>query len=278
MIIVDYSKVAIAAILTTFKGGVVETDLARHFILNSLREKNTRFKKEYGPMVIALDANKYWRRDIFPYYKAKRQESRDNSFIDWESMFAAMDAVKTELRDILPWPTVRVDRCEADDIIGTLTHTLASQGERILIVASDRDFDQLEAYQTVRLYCPTKRKVQMPSGDPEFKLFEKICKGDKGDGIPNIRSADDALVQNVRQKPVTDKFIRELYKATDKGEHERNFCRNRDLIDLSKVPSEYQSKILEDYQSQLTKTPGDVTMYLMEHRLKNLMEHAQDLY
>ncbi len=53
--------------------------------------------------------------------------------------------------------------------------------------------------------------------------------------------------------------------------------RNINLIDLMKIPNEIQTKIWEEYQTQLA-TPKKVNIigYLQKHKLKTLMEHVGD--
>ena len=52
----------------------INVPLLRHMILNSLRGYKQKFGKQYGEMVIACDNMKYWRRDVFPLYKAGRKK------------------------------------------------------------------------------------------------------------------------------------------------------------------------------------------------------------
>ena len=53
---------------------VFEEGLVRHMILNSLRLYKQKFGGVYGNMVIACDDKQYWRKDLFPYYKAGRKK------------------------------------------------------------------------------------------------------------------------------------------------------------------------------------------------------------
>ncbi len=50
MILVDYSGIAMGALFA--RGGGEEEGLIRHFILNSLRMYNSKYRDEYGKMVI----------------------------------------------------------------------------------------------------------------------------------------------------------------------------------------------------------------------------------
>ena len=45
----------------------------------------------------------------------------------------------------------------------------------------------------------TKVKIE----EVEQYLVEHVLKGDRGDGIPNVLSADNCIVDNIRQKKLT---------------------------------------------------------------------------
>ena len=76
MMVVDYNQVAIAAFMGEMGGRgnkdiEVNVPLLRHMILNTIRSYKNKFSDEFGDeIVIACDNKRYWRRDIFPYYKA----------------------------------------------------------------------------------------------------------------------------------------------------------------------------------------------------------------
>ena len=71
MIIVDYSGIALASIIIN---KTFDEQLIRHMILNSLRMYRTRYKEEYGELVLAVDASNNWRKTAFPQYKASRKK------------------------------------------------------------------------------------------------------------------------------------------------------------------------------------------------------------
>ena len=68
MILVDYSQVALAAILTfqrELKGDEAEVkNLIRHVTLSKLKSYKKKYAKEYGELVICCDGRKYWRKEI----------------------------------------------------------------------------------------------------------------------------------------------------------------------------------------------------------------------
>ena len=70
-ILIDYSQVFISNIVKQLNMGTIEIDedLIRHTVLNTLRFYRTKFKNDYGELIICCDNRKYWRRDLFKYYK-----------------------------------------------------------------------------------------------------------------------------------------------------------------------------------------------------------------
>lgn len=89
MIIFDFNQVAISNLMEQIGSSKAPVDesLVRHMILNTIRTYVKKFKESHGPeVVIACDNRKYWRRDVFPFYKASRKKNRDASGHDWSSI------------------------------------------------------------------------------------------------------------------------------------------------------------------------------------------------
>jgi 5'-3' exonuclease len=90
MILLDYSQLMIATLMTQIgnhKNIEIEESLIRHMVLNTIRTYKAKFGTEYGQLVIACDDKNYWRKQIFPYYKAGRKKAREESELDWHSVF-----------------------------------------------------------------------------------------------------------------------------------------------------------------------------------------------
>jgi hypothetical protein len=56
----------------------------------------------------------------------------------------------------------------------------------------------------------------------------------------------------------------------------RNYKRNEQLIDLTKIPTDIRAKILEVYNEQENKKGKNIMGYFMANRLKNLTESIGD--
>lgn len=277
MIILDFNQVAIANLMVQGTRNLeINENLLRHMILNSIRMNRVKFASEYGEMVIACDATDNWRKKYFPYYKANRKVSRDESSVDWKEMFRILNKIREEISEYFPYPTIRVETAEADDIIATLCHEHGRElgGDPILILSGDKDFQQLQRYSNVDQYDPT-RKRWIRCSDPDKFLLEHILKGDASDGIPNVLSSDDTFVAKARQKPLRSKFLdtvmNEGIKSLDE-DVKRNYLRNHMLIDLNNVPNDIAAQALYMYEEQSNKGRDKLFNYFIKYKLKNLTE------
>ena len=208
------------------------------------------------------------------FLNIKQIAKREDDTTDWKSLFQFLDEMIEDLRNYFPYKVMRVEGAEADDVIGVLNEHVATNPT--LIISSDKDFLQLQKYQGVSQWSPlTKTWVK---GDPEESLWEKMIKGDAGDGVPNILSTDDTFItEGKRQRPITKKKL-ELWKNDDTDwtqEMHRNFHRNKTMVDLSQTPESIRINIINQYREQ-TPRHGKLMEYFTEKRLKNLMEHIGD--
>jgi len=282
MILVDLNQVLLSGLMAQIsnqKGVKLEESLVRHMILNIIRMHVRNFRKDYGDIVLCCDNRKYWRKEFFPFYKASRKKNREKSDLDWHMIFDMLAKFKLELKENFPYKVIDVEGAEADDIIGTLVPIYAPH-EKILILSSDGDFLQLQMYgENVKQYNPSQKKY-IKSIEPLLELKEKIIRGDKGDGIPNIFSPSDCFVRELRQKPITQKIIEKyLNESTDKWSDESaitGFSRNETLIDLRMIPSEIKQKIINNYNEVKPASKQRMLNYFIENKLKNLMEVIEE--
>jgi hypothetical protein len=287
MILIDLNQVMISNLMMQLNSNAsnpIDENLIRHMVLNSIRMYNVKFKDTYGDIVICCDDKKYWRRDFFPYYKAGRKKDRDASPFDWNLIFETLNKVRDEIKEHFPYKVIQVDKTEADDVIATLTQKFGVQlknstTEKILILSSDKDFMQLQKFANVEQFSPMGKKF-LKCGDPDKFLKEHIFKGDRSDGIPNFLSCDDTFVTESRQKPVTEKKLNKWLEEEPESFCDevmlRNYKRNELLIDLSKIPTEYQEKILDAYDNAPKRGREKLLNYFIQNRMKQLMEHIQE--
>ena len=119
MILLDFSQTAIAAISagSNHFGSALTEDAARHMILNMLQSYKKKFTGKYGELMICCDGPNNWRRDVFPYYKAKRRENKAKaeSPIDWEMVYRVMNQTISDLDEFFPYKVIQIVGAEGDE-------------------------------------------------------------------------------------------------------------------------------------------------------------------
>ena len=277
MILLDYSQTVIGSFMAMGKGKpAVEEDLLRHTILNSIRMFRNQFFKDFGEMVICCDGKDNWRKKVFPEYKANRRKNREDDPTDWKTLFELLHEMREDLTKYFPYKVMHVDSAEADDIIGVIISERQTKFHTpTLIVSSDKDFIQLQKYPEVKQWSPLQKKFIV--GDPFESLYDKLIRGDTGDGVPNILSSDDTFItEGKRQTPVTKKKM-ELWRGKNPEEFcnedmLRNYHRNETMVDLRQTPNSIRINILNQYGSQEVGDRNQLFNYFTDKRLKNLMD------
>jgi 5'-3' exonuclease len=297
MIILDYSQIALSNILP-FQNDIKRQspeelkNLIRHTTLSTIKSYKKKYGKEYGEMVIACDGRNYWRKEVFPYYKAMRKVNREKSDLDWGLIFDTLAELRQDLIDNFPYKVLHIDGAEADDVIAIMTEytqeNLLTEGglfpepQKVLIVSSDKDFIQLQKNENVRQWSPMQKKfVQGTKQEVREYTITHIVKGDSGDGIPNILSKDDVFVSGERQKPFSAKRLPEFYEkgieACKNDEEKRNYQRNQQLVNFDFIPEDLAKTIISSYTD--TKPSGDknsVMEYLIKHKCRLLLDELED--
>ena len=297
MMVVDFNQVAIATFMGEMghRGGSdieVNLPLMRHMILNTIRSYKNKFSDEFGDeVVIACDNKRYWRRDIFPYYKAHRKKARDDSAHDWSAIFEALNTIRQELDEYFPYPVIDVDGAEADDVIGTLAEYSQTAGEGgglfdegtqipFLVLSGDHDFNQLQKWSNVKQYSPAQKKWIKIKEPAEQVLMEHIITGDKGDGVPNMLSADNCFVEGVRQKSIRKNLLTEWKKTPPEkwitADMSHGYNRNQMLVDLTKTPQDIKDEIISSYERQQGGDKSQLLNYFIKHKMKGLLDVMSD--
>ena len=282
MIIVDLNQIMISNLMVQINGRQaveLSEDLVRHMVLNSLRGHNKKFRKEYGEMVIACDSKNVWRREVFPNYKAGRKANREKSDHDWNAIFSMLGNIRNEIRDFLPYKVIELETAEADDIIATLVRRTLNRIQpnhlkKILILSGDKDFIQLHN-EWVKQYNPVLNKYVGKDENPALYIKEHILKGDRSDGVPNVLSDDNVFVEGRRQKPLSrkkiDSWLEEVL-MTMTEEEEKNYNRNKKLIDLTCIPLELEDKINNEFDNVEVASRDKILNYFITRKLKTLIE------
>ncbi len=174
-----------------------------------------QIKPDYA--VAALDGMKpTFRVEDFTGYKAHRTPMEEDLSGQIPKVF--------ELFDAFGIPYYVVDGYEADDVIGTLATSYASEDLQVVIVSNDRDLWQLVNGNVVIMMPSTNGKVEwMGKKEVEARLgFSstlvpdyKGLRGDPSDNIPGVHGVGEKTAV----KLITEfGSIEEIYKNIEKVE------------------------------------------------------------
>jgi len=284
MILIDYNQIALSNIIVQ---KLNDENMIRHMILNSIRMYNKKYRDQYGQMVICCDGMNTWRKQYFPQYKAARKKNRDNQTdTDWPEIFRILNLVRDEIRENLPYKVIHLEGCEADDVIGTLALQTQEFGkdEPVKIISSDKDFIQLHRFKNVSQFSPMQKK-EVTDKNPHIYRFNHIIKGDAGDGVPNVKSADNVFVEEgLRQTPIRAKQIEEWLDNSEKlsevmdTEVYRNYQRNKKLIDLTEIPENISEMIINTFNNSKKPMQMKALNYLIKKRCNLLIECVEEFY
>lgn len=197
-------------------------------------------------IVLCLDQydRKYWRKEIYPLYKANRSDSREESEINYEEFFQIQNELIQLLKNNSPYKVFSVPGQEADDLILVLQKEFQGT-EKILIHSPDKDFIQQQRYsKDIKQYSALTKKFITPdtkSGTMEEWITEHICLGDTQDNVPRI--VDNTVFSNEFKEFLESKdfIIDEIqyYKLLNKSEQ------------LNEIIKEFEDMAEEDYHEKL---------------------------
>ena len=280
MILLDFSNIIVGSIMVANKIPDEEKtshDFIRHLVLNSIRNYRIKYKKTYGEIVICTDTKSSWRKGVYPYYKAHRKAIREKQKsekgMDWSALFKTIHEIIDEIDTFFPYKVISIPHAEGDDVIAILAKNIQ---EKSIIISSDKDFSQLHKYKHIKQYSPIQKKM-LTTSNPYKYLQEHIIRGDKGDGVPNILSADDCIVKGERQKPITKKKLAVWMEQTDMANGlSVKWKRNQQLIDFDFIPTDISQSIMDQYLKEKKQRQGQLLNYFITKRLKYLMENMED--
>ena len=277
MILVDANQIAISHLMVRSKiEDGIHIDSIRKSIVRVMGRIHKRFRGDYGPMILCYDDKNYWRREIFPLYKKNRKIEREKSKYNWDDVFSVLNTIRDEIKENLPYKVIQVSTAEADDIIASIVIDNSKQDnpEKTLILSADKDFIQLHKYDFVKQYDPIKNRW-IEHENPVQYLQEHIIKGDRSDGIPNILTCDDAIVTGKPQKKMSKEKITSLASMNPQDFTNfirlRNWKRNSQLIDLSKIPQEVVNSIIDTHMTTIPKETVSIN-YFINNNIQDILE------
>lgn len=215
------------------------------FILRDIREaiaekSNITFGRIFFVMDAKVDGN-YWKNSIFEHYKKNRKENQyEEKLQKLEQYF-----LKHYFLNCL-----RYDKCEADDIIAVFCKKYFDRFKEIFIISTDQDMDFLtldgsNIYRISSIETFGRHRVPLTKEE----RFAKFVRGDRGDGIPNILSEADCIVEKgKRQKTISKKKLEEIILDIKTGnpllpDVQKAYIRNKMLMDFDMLHPKVFNKL-----------------------------------
>lgn len=275
MLLIDFSQIVyqdfLMQLYTTGKDG--DKKAIRNFVTERIIKFKNQFNVENRDVVVCIDSKNYWRKDLFPFYKQNRTKQAG---IDTELYFNHVGEVLKEMKQDLPFTFLKIDRCEADDIIAVLCYRLNGLHD-LTIISTDHDYLQLQTHCKVKQYDQVRKKY-ITIDSEKYCLFSHIVRaGD--DGIPNILSDADTFVNpEKRQTQLREKILTEWKKHginapekyCDNKMYER-FKQNQSLIDMTMIPDAICNQIYNAYL-EYDYSKGTVYKFCVKHGITNVLK------
>lgn len=150
----------------------------------SMLMKLLRNHKHASIAVIFDAARENFRNDIYPEYKANRDETPEDLIPQFPLVREATEA--------LGLPAVELKGYEADDLIATYAKQASAQGMKVKIISSDKDLMQL-VDDNIQMLDPMKDKIIDEAGvmekfgvTPDKVIDVQSLAGDSTDNIPGV--------------------------------------------------------------------------------------------
>lgn len=172
-------------------------------------------KQKPDAIAVSFDVSKHtFRNEMYTEYKAHRPPMPDDM----------REQVKTIRQGIetLNIPIYEQEGFEADDVIGTLTHKIASEGNEVIILTGDQDSFQLINNEHIKVLLPHKGKLNEFNREKVFEKigvypeqiadFKALC-GDSSDNIPGVKGIGKKGASDLLNEFGT---LENIYKNIDK--------------------------------------------------------------
>lgn len=186
-------------------------------------------------IAVVFDApGKTFRDDLYPAYKATRQETPQ----DLRDQFPLMH----QLVEALSLPLFVVPGVEADDVMGTLARQAEAMGMEAVLVTADKDMQQLIS-DHIKVFDPGKGEdgvwIGIPEvrerfgSDPAHVVDALALIGDTADNVPGVRGIGDKTAKTIIEKYQT---LEGIYAHIDefKGKQKERLIEDRDQAFFSR--------------------------------------------
>lgn len=190
--------------------------------------------QKYKPdmIAVAMDSKgKSFRADIYPEYKAHRKPMPEDLPSQIERITKILDAMNITV--------IKMDRLEADDIIGTLTKKAEKKDCEVLICSKDKDFmqlinDDVKMFDIKNGSCFGEKEMADKMGIKPNQMIDLLAlQGDAADNVPGVPDVGPKTAITWLQKYQT---MENLYQHENEitGKRGQSLRDNKEQAKLSK--------------------------------------------
>ncbi len=160
-----------------------------------------KFLKDYKPDYLAIvfdSKGKTFRDEIYPLYKANREEPPDDLKQQIPKIYEVVDA--------LAIPKFQMEGYEADDLIGTITRDSVNKGLKVVVITGDKDFSQLVSESVTLIDTMRNKETGLEDVREKFSVPpERVTDvfalaGDSIDNIPGVKGIGDKTAKELISK------------------------------------------------------------------------------
>jgi len=145
-------------------------------------------------IIIAGDWGSEWRKNIYPAYKANREEMKAKQTQEEQDAFMEFLEECNRALDVLSdmYKVFKFKGVEADDIAAFLATNYAYKYNHVWLISSDKDWDLLVCDNVSRFSYITRKEIKLENWyehyeyAPENHISIKVLQGDTGDNVPGV--------------------------------------------------------------------------------------------
>ena len=258
--------------------------LAMHVSLNVF----LKFYKKFRPQQLAVvfEGSQNWRKTHTKTKSVSGVQYKANRVKDpsMEPFFELIKSFEELVRHHTSLICLSHPMLEGDDCIAGFCQKYTNPEDEIIVISGDKDMTQLLKQKNVQIYTPDDKIITHE--DPDFYMFEKCFRGDKGDNVP---SAYPHLRTDKIKAAYTDELLRQnLFNHVLQSDEDGNpilhvkdlWKENELLMDLTKQPEEIRA-IMKETVDREVENHGKFDFFffnkfLGKYRLQKIAEQASN--
>lgn len=202
-------------------------------------------------IIFCMDSsrNTLWRTEIDSKYKGDRADLSLKTDFKPTFQYTYDEIIPKILEKNNNIRALKVDKCEADDIIAVITmeEKKKNPNREIIIVSGDNDFLQLGRPNVRFINYKIKKFVEYTEEEAKLLLHEKILLGDKSDNIESILPNDKKVLTASKKKELLTNISKFNEYVKDNKKLLDAYTYNKKMIDFNYIPKKYYDKMSEEY-------------------------------